>query len=236
MLGKPSGNFRLNALLAYVDLPNHVEHFPGWRALQQVSTSPRLQCPPHIHITLECRKHDDAGVGRLRPDGGRQVEAAEIRETKVHQGNVGSQGAKGFNPFPAVRGGSSQRHVGLVVDDGADTLPDQRMVVDTQDSDTTCVGLSRSFLPGTPIICCLSRDVSRNGDEHFCTTTRPAPYTESRTDIFRPLSHPAETRGRIVLFSRGLGIDLAAVVTNEHAPAVADVLNFNLDLCRFGMT
>jgi hypothetical protein len=35
---------------------------------------------------------------------------------------------------------------------------------------------------------CPFGDVNRNGDAHFCPRTCPAPYTESRTDIFRPLT------------------------------------------------
>src|SRR6266849_2528504 len=80
------------------------------------------------------------------------------------------------------------------------------------------------------------REVDRNGDAHFCPCTCPAPDTESRTDIFRAFPHPAKTPVRITPFLIGLGIDSAAVVTNEHAQEVAEVLNFNLDLCRLGMT
>src|SRR6185295_17532058 len=80
------------------------------------------------------------------------------------------------------------------------------------------------------------RDVKRNGDTHFCPGACPARNIESRTDIFRPLTHSAKTPVRIALFLKGFGIDSAAVVTNQHAQEVAQVLNFNLDLCRFGMT
>jgi hypothetical protein len=38
-------------------------------------------------------KHDDARVGKLRPNGDHYIAAASIRETKVHHRNVGSQGA-----------------------------------------------------------------------------------------------------------------------------------------------
>ncbi len=66
---------------------------------------------------------------------------------------------------------------------------------------------------------CPFRDVNRNGDAHFCPRTCPAPYTESRTDIFRPLTHPSKTPVRIALVLNGFGIDSAAVVTNEaHQP------------------
>ena len=80
------------------------------------------------------------------------------------------------------------------------------------------------------------RDVNRNGDAHFCPPTCPAPYTESRVHLFCSLTHSAKAPVRIALFSNGFGIDSAAVVTNQHAQDVVQVLNFNLDGSRFGMT
>jgi anti-sigma regulatory factor (Ser/Thr protein kinase) len=53
---------------------------------------------------------------------------------------------------------------------------------------------------------CPFRDVNRNGDAHFCPRTCPAPYIESRTDIFRPLTHPAKTPVRIALVGLRLRI------------------------------
>jgi hypothetical protein len=52
---------------------------------------------------------------------------------------------------------------------------------------------------------CPFRDVNRNGDAHFCPRTCPAPYTESRTDIFRPLTHSSKTPVRIALVLNGFG-------------------------------
>ena len=82
---------------------------------------------------------------------------------------------------------------------------------------------------------CPFRDVNRKGDAHFCARSCPAPYSESHTNILRPLTHTAKTPMGIALFLNGFGIDSAAVVTNGHAQEVALVLNFNLDRCRLGM-
>ena len=71
---------------------------------------------------------------------------------------------------------------------------------------------------------------------HFCPGPCPAPYIQSRTDIFRPLTHPAKTPVRIALLLNSFRIDPAAVVTNEHVYQIAQVLNFNLDFSRLGMT
>ena len=84
--------------------------------------------------------------------------------------------------------------------------------------------------------CCQLRALNRNCDADFRPHTCLAPNLESRTDMFRPLAHAAKTPVRIALSLNGFGIDSAAIVTNDHAQEVAQVLNFNLDLCRLGMT
>jgi hypothetical protein len=80
------------------------------------------------------------------------------------------------------------------------------------------------------------RDVSRNGDAHFCPCPCPAPNSKSRADVLCALTHSAKTPVRIELSLYGFGINSAAIVKNEHAQEVVLVLNFNLDLCRLGVT
>jgi len=80
------------------------------------------------------------------------------------------------------------------------------------------------------------RDVDRNGDAHFCPCTCPAPNSKSRADVLCTLTHSAKPPARIAPSLNGFGIDSAAIVTNEHAQEVVLVLNFNLDLCRLGVT
>jgi hypothetical protein len=84
--------------------------------------------------------------------------------------------------------------------------------------------------------CCQLRAVNRNCDADFRPHTCLAPNLESRTDMFRPLAHAAKTPVRIALFLNGFRLDSAAVVTNEHAQEVAQVLDFNFYGCRFRMT
>src|SRR5882757_1412835 len=80
------------------------------------------------------------------------------------------------------------------------------------------------------------RDVDRNGGAHFCPCTCPAPNSKFRADVLCALTHSAKTPVRIALSLNGSGINSAAIVTNEHAQEVVLVLNFNLDLCRLGVT
>src|ERR1700722_14556898 len=110
------------------------------------------------------------------------------------------------------------------------------MFLSPLDSESLPVRLPLPLGPKDRDRCLSFRDVNRNGDAHFCAGAYLAQHIESSTDIFRSLPHPAKTPVRIALFLNGLGIYSAAVVTNEHAQEVAQVLNFNLDLCRLGMT
>lgn len=76
----------------------------------------------------------------------------------------------------------------------------------------------------------------RNGDAHFGPRPWPAPYTESGTDPFSLISHPTKTTVQIAPSLKRFRIDSATIVTNDYSQGVVQVLNFNLDLCRFGMT
>jgi hypothetical protein len=96
--------------------------------------------------------------------------------------------------------------------------------------------ISRSSLPKDRAHGLSFRGVNGNGDAHFCPRACPAPQLEPPAYIFRPLPHSAKTPVRIALCLNSFRINSAAVVTNEHAQEITLVLNFNLDLCRFGMT
>jgi hypothetical protein len=75
-----------------------------------------------------------------------------------------------------------------------------------------------------------------NGDAHFGPHPWPAPYTELGTDPFRLISHPTKTTVQIAPSLKRFRIDSATIVTNDYSQGVVQVLNLNLDLCRFGMT
>src|SRR5262249_31671323 len=111
-----------------------------------------------------------------------------------------------------------------------------RVVVDAQNSDA--IGTHQSCLPsqrpksgvaGFPAI-------RRSGDAYFCARTYLAPNIELRTDVFRPPPHPSKTPVRIPCLLDGFSLNAAAVVTNQHAQEVAQVLNLDFDVYRFGMT
>jgi hypothetical protein len=76
----------------------------------------------------------------------------------------------------------------------------------------------------------------RNGDAHFGPHPWPAPYTELGTDPFRLISHPTKTTVQIAPSWKRFRINSATIVTNDYSQGVVQVLNFNLDICRFGMT
>src|SRR5215472_12210366 len=99
-----------------------------------------------------------------------------------------------------------------------------------------CSSYMSPLLPHPPRSWVVSfRSVDRNGNPHCGPHTRPAADIESRIDFFRPRAHPAKPPVRIALFLNGFRIDSAAIVMNAYTCEVAQVLNFNVDVCRFGM-
>ena len=58
--------------------------------------------------------------------------ATEIRQPKVHQGDIRLDLAMFQNPFSTGVGRRYQLHVGLAVNDCRDSLTQQRVIVDTQ--------------------------------------------------------------------------------------------------------
>src|ERR1700733_10411183 len=135
MLGKLSGHFGRNTLLARVHLADDFEKFPGGHALEQVAAGARFQCALDFDIALEGRQYDDAGVGELRSDGYHNIDAAQIGESEVHQGDIRYRFPKLQNRLIAAGGGRHQEHVRLAVDNGGDPLPEEWMIVHTQDPD-----------------------------------------------------------------------------------------------------
>ncbi len=76
----------------------------------------------------------------------------------------------------------------------------------------------------------------RDGDAHFGPHPWPAPNIDSGTDLFRLISHLTKTTVRTTPFLKRFRMDSATIVTNDYTQSIVQVLNFNLDLRRFGMT
>src|SRR5712691_7485300 len=78
---------------------------------------------------------DDAGVRELRADRGHGVDAAHVRKAEVHERDVGPVLAEPLQPLLRGAGLGDQLHVALALDHRGDSLPQEGMVVDTEDAD-----------------------------------------------------------------------------------------------------
>ena len=88
----------------------------------------------NLYVSFERGQHDDARVRELRAYLNERVDAAHVREPQVHEGNVGAVLAEQLDSLAARCRLCHNRHVRLAVDDGGDTLPHQRVVVNTEDA------------------------------------------------------------------------------------------------------
>src|SRR5260370_16677128 len=118
-----------------MDLADGLEQLFAGRTLEQVSVRARLHRALDFDIAVERSEHDDAGFWKFRADGDQRLDSAHVRETEVHQGDVGLVLAKSLDGLFAGGGDGREGHVRLAVYDGGDSLAQKRVVVDAQDSD-----------------------------------------------------------------------------------------------------
>jgi len=78
------------------------------------------------------RVFDDACIRELVADSDHRVDAAQVREPGVHQGDVRAMLAEPLNGFRTVGCLRYQRHVRLAVDHGGDAFAEKRMIVHTE--------------------------------------------------------------------------------------------------------
>src|SRR5262249_53261057 len=79
--------------------------------------------------------HDDSGIRKLLPNGDQGLDAADVGKAQIHQNHIGPGFPVEPDGFPAARRLRRECHILLAVNDTADSLPHQRMVVHTHDTD-----------------------------------------------------------------------------------------------------
>ena len=104
-------------------LTDRLNQVAGRHVLEQVPARAGLQRPLNIDIAFERGEHDDAGVPELHSDRAQGVDASQIRESEVHQRDVGLVLAVSLNGFVAARRLGYQQHIRLTVDDGGNPFP-----------------------------------------------------------------------------------------------------------------
>jgi hypothetical protein len=80
------------------------------------------------------RQHDDPGIGKLATNRADRIDAAHLGHLQVHQRNVRAMGSKQVERFSAGRRFGHEFHIGLVADQRRDSVAEERMIIDRQDS------------------------------------------------------------------------------------------------------
>ncbi len=134
MLGKMGRNFRGDVLLSCMHSADHLDELPAGHGFEHVAYGACLECATHLYISFKGGQHDDAGIRELGADGDHCIDAADVGQPEVHEGDVGLMLAETFYGLPSIGRFGHQEHVRFVLDDGCDSFPHERMVVDAEDS------------------------------------------------------------------------------------------------------
>ncbi len=147
MLRKMGSDFRGDVLLSCMHSADHLYQLAAGHRLQHVAYGACLECATDLYISLEGRKHNDAGLRELGANGDHCINAADIGQPEVHERNVWPMLTETLYGLASVGRLGHQEHVGLIPDDGCDSFPHERMVVDAEDTNWCGVAhLSPRFL------------------------------------------------------------------------------------------
>src|SRR5262245_43370864 len=136
MLGQMCRDLSGNSFLSSVDMPDTFHDFLRWHVLEQISASPRIQGTVNFSVSFKSGKDYHPSFREFLKNADHAIYAIPIREPKVHQRDVRLNFTKLLKGI--VRGGSlaDENHVRLAVDDHTDSFAEQRMVVDTQNTNS----------------------------------------------------------------------------------------------------
>jgi hypothetical protein len=90
-------------------------------------------------FSLESRQHDNASVCKLGPDRDHRLNAAHIRKSQIHQGDVGPMLSESMQGLAAACSFGHERHIWLVPDDGGDSLSKKGVIIDTQNANAALI-------------------------------------------------------------------------------------------------
>ena len=86
-------------------------------------------------IAFERRHHNNPGLRKLNLNGTQRIDSVHIRQSKVHQSDMGLKLTKLLDRVAATGSLSNQDHVRLAADYSRQSLQEQRVIIDSQDAD-----------------------------------------------------------------------------------------------------
>ena len=84
-------------------------------------------------------EHKDFGLRRDFANAGSQVEAAKARHGNIENNNHGVMAVDKAQALAAVTGGADYLNAGGHRKDGAEALPEQKVVINEQGADAACL-------------------------------------------------------------------------------------------------
>jgi hypothetical protein len=117
-------------LSSRVDRSDRVQKVFLNRILQEVSASAGLKRTQSLDVAGIRRQHDDSSVGKIGANRDDRIRAAHFRHLQIHQCQIGTMCAELLNRVAPVGALGNDQHVRLAGDEGLDSSPQQRMIVD----------------------------------------------------------------------------------------------------------
>ncbi len=112
-----------------------VHQFLVQAVLHQISTCSGFQRAKHLDVAHVGREHDDLCIRKFVPNGNDGIKAAHLRHLQIHQSNVGPMGTEALQGLPPVGRFGHQTHIWLSVQKCGNSLADDMMVVDDENTD-----------------------------------------------------------------------------------------------------
>ena len=150
MLRKMGRDFGGDVFLSCMHSADHLYKLPTWHGLEHVACSACLKCATDLYISFKGREHNDAGICELGANGDHCIDAADIGQPEIHERNVWPMLTETLYGLTSIGCLSHQQHVRFIPDDGRDSFPHERMVVDAEDSNWRGVAHLRSRVLSPP--------------------------------------------------------------------------------------
>jgi hypothetical protein len=136
MFSYPRGDLMGYSPLPKVHPSNGVDEICTEHSFDDVAHGPGLQRSCCLDVTrVRCQDYDSS-IRKLAADGEHGIDTIHLWHLQIHQRYVWSELSKCLNCFPAIRCLGDEFHVALSLQGECNAVPDERVIINTKDSDT----------------------------------------------------------------------------------------------------
>src|SRR5262245_22680105 len=90
-------------LTSSVDIADDADQFPRRHVLEHVSASARRECALNLDVTVECGQHHHSSFWILSANVYQRVDAANVREPKIHESDIRAKHSEKLDALAAAR-------------------------------------------------------------------------------------------------------------------------------------